>query len=274
MIYNKKKKKLHPIKIIIIAIVILIITILLIGASLNNDRSLNWFERSMKDSSMFIIQVVTSPLRLFNSHDRLMNNFEAYVNNPSYQRLKAENEQLKLDLALLRGERDINYAANYNQIIGTVITRNANAWFNTITIDVGANDGITEGLAVASNEGLVGITTHVSRNFTTVSLVSNNNTRSVFAASILTDEGAEFGFVRGYIPLENHLIFHKINHGISATVGDYVVTSPLNNNFPTGLKIGTISVIEQDEFGIVSRLHVEPNANLRNLTFVTVLVPR
>ena len=53
--------------------------------------------------------------------------------------------------------------------------RNIDYWYDEITIDKGSKSGITKGMAVVNNSGLLGQITSVSNYYSTVKLLANEN---------------------------------------------------------------------------------------------------
>lgn len=244
-----------------IALIVLLVFLLLIS-SLNQNKKLNFFEMVIKDSTLTVFKFLSTPFTSASNNDQ-----------ESIVKLRAENDSLKLELAELKKEQAVDYPSNFKQVSAKIITRNIGTWYNQVTIDKGSNDGIKTGMAVMNNEGLVGITKLVSKSYTDVTLITSNQSNLIVPAEILSLKDREFGYIKGYKPETNQLIFNKINHNIDAKIGDYVTTSSISGDLPRGLKIGTISKMIKDEYGIISKFYVDPTTNNQNILYVTVLVP-
>src|SRR5699024_10670307 len=65
------------------------------------------------------------------------------------ERLEAENEELREAL-------DVSSKREYDTTAARVISRAPDQWLNSFTIDKGESDGLTEGIAVMTTEGLIG----------------------------------------------------------------------------------------------------------------------
>ena len=80
-----------------------------------------------------------------------------------------------------------NTLVEYDYLNATVIERNREYWFNTITINKGKNDGITIDMAVIDSNGLLGRISNVRDNSSVVKLITtndvNNNMRSKLSTS-------------------------------------------------------------------------------------------
>lgn len=256
---RKRKKKNFQYSLIIAAILIFIVFVLLIS-SLNQNKKLNFFEVIIKDGTLSIYEFLSTP---FTSPKR--------DDLDSIAKVRAENDSLKLALAELQKEKSVNYSDAFKHISAKIITRNIGTWYNQVTINKGATDGLKPGMAVMNNDGLVGITKTTSNHFTDVMLITSNQSNLIIPAEILSLNSREFGYIKGYHPEINQLVFNKINHQVDAKIGDYVTTSSISGSLPSGLKIGIISKIIKDEYGIVNRFYVEPVTSNHNMLYVTVL---
>ena len=87
--------------------------------------------------------------------------------------LRVENRSLATNEALRNVEHEVNrlrHALNYRErslfklVPAEVITRDAAAWWRTVTINRGKEDGVEPEMPVLTDEGLVGKTTTVSAN--------------------------------------------------------------------------------------------------------------
>lgn len=194
------------------------------------------------------------------------NAITAPVNKLSYNiishfNLNSENKGLlEQNLKLLR-ERDANFLVSEDSLYTaekeefdtdthkTTRTRlydysTANVVYNTIhrkhnyiIIDKGAEDGITNDMAVLSSRGIVGVVTDVSTHFSTVTSLlhpNSNISAKVMPADQLGTIAWEYGD-----PTSARL--NDIPEHMSIHVGDSVFTSGFSDIFPSGLLIGVIS---------------------------------
>lgn len=268
----RKRKEQTLTKKIIIAVIISIIVIILLGNSLSNNKKLNIFETVIKDTSVFIIDVVTAPIKYIKD---INTNYKDYITNastPAYKRLKAENSALHSELEAIQKESSSKFASNFNSKLASVVIRNSHTWYNQITINLGKKDGLKQGQAVINNDGLIGVINTVSNHYATVDLLFNNRSQMIIPATVIGENQDEWGYIRGYEPIKQMLIFNKINNDINVKVGSLVVTSSLGGKLPVGIPIGKVSTIVRDEYGIVDQLEISPTADFNHLRYVTVLV--
>ena len=111
---------------------------------------------------------------------------ELKATDQTLQGLAAENNQLRR--ALQFRERSA-----FKLVPARIIARDAATWWSTIKVDKGSNDGVEPDQPVLTEDGLVGKTTVVAGNASTVLLISDEN-----CGVAATVEGTrERGMVRG-----------------------------------------------------------------------------
>jgi len=150
--------------------------------------------------------------------------------------LRVENRSLRATNEALRNvEHEVNrlrHALNYRErslfklVPAEVITRDAAAWWRTVTINRGKEDGVEPEMPVLTDEGLVGKTTTVSANISVVLLITDENCR--VAASV---EGSR---EQGILNL------NFLSKQADLKAGQKVYTSGVGGVFPSGLLIGTV----------------------------------
>ena len=74
-------------------------------------------------------------------------------------------------------------------------------------------------------------------------------------------EGSADGIISlKYIPKSESVIIH-----------DMVMTSGLGNIYPKGIKVGTVSKIEKDSYGVTQSIEIKPSVTFDKLEEVIVL---
>ena len=140
--------------------------------------------------------------------------------------LKKDNEKMKEALKLQDTLND------YSLINATVIARNPDTWRDIVTINKGANDGLTPQMSVMSDNGLVGKVLDVNPTSARVALLSNNdNTLVRVAAMIQGEKESIYGTLTGFDHEKNILIMSQIQATQEIKVGDKVVTGKLIMKF-------------------------------------------
>ena len=158
--------------------------------------------------------------------------------------LVRENFELRKQLGLNGKERN---GANdlysetadtsvYEIISAIVVNQTVNRQKNFITLDRGADDGIEEGMAVVGPDGVVGIVTGVSNNYSVVISLLNID----FRLSTRFSNSGYFGSLVWDGSSPEMATLNDIPHHVTPKAGDTVETSGYSSIFPPGIMIGTI----------------------------------
>ena len=267
MKYRKRKRDIDPRYLFIIGVLIITSIIIILTITLNDERELTAPEKVIRDVFNTTINFFSYPF--FSLQDRGIDVNE--LTNPNYEALKAENILLRQKVNELESLLELE-SDNYQRLTVRVINRNVGTWFNQLNINKGSRHGIEPGMAVVTHQGLIGTIISTSYTTSTVRLITTDNTHAILASTIITEDGLEQGFIQGFDPRERLLSFNKINDNYRVRIGDAVTTSSLNPNIPGGVKIGTVSGMVNDEFGLTTIIKVRPVSNFNNLTFLSVLI--
>lgn len=191
-------------------------------------------------------------------------------------RVQAELNQLRdaeADNARLRRSFEFRHQAPFAMIPCDVVSRNISGWWSTVRIGKGSSDGIEEGHAVISPDGLVGKTLEVGPLTAEVLLLSDPACR----VSAKIARADVFGLVRGAgTDLRGHprAFMEFINKDAEIKVGDEVVTSGLSSiggPFPKGVHIGYIEKVHRDNSGLFQHAELVPRATVGLLDYVFVV---
>jgi len=276
----KKRKKIDK-KYIFIAIVILIfLTLIIYAKTLKDDRKLNPVEALLKDSVTFVEKIVAAP---FNYMHNVIMDFKGLMDvqeenkklKTSIDRIEAietENIELRREIEALKEELDIDYVlTDYEYLNATVISRNIGYWYNTLTIDKGANNGIEVDMVVVNSTGLIGKIINATSFTSEVRLITTSDTSNKISVSISNGSNKINGLINGYDYENNMLEVEGISNTEEVNVGDKVYTSGLGGVFPSGILIGTVESITTDSYDLSKIINVKPSANFDNINYVTIL---
>lgn len=220
----------------------------------------------------------------------LTRNISGYVNSKTFsfrqyldlhetnRALLDENQRLRNSLlssyklqipAAANVEFDEAWEQQYNFIPARVIANSVNKQNNFISLNKGLLHGVKPDMAVISGNGVVGIITGVSENFSTVIPILNRDLR---ISSKLKNSGY-FGSLHwdGTDPAKATL--YDIPHHVILNQGDSIVTSGFSAIFPEGIMIGTISNFEI-EGGNFYKIEVDLSTDFRKLNYTYVIEDR
>ncbi|MFJ5773354.1 rod shape-determining protein MreC [Streptomyces sp. NPDC093094] len=138
----------------------------------------------------------------------------------------------------------------------------------TITIDVGANDGIKRDMTVLNGDGLVGRVTTVGPNASTVLLANDPD----FTVGTRMEGSDELGFASGQG--DRPLRVELLNGKAAIKKGDRLVTfgSQADRPFVPGVPVGVVSRVDPSGGGLTRTLYVTPYVGFSKLDIVGVVV--
>lgn len=181
-------------------------------------------------------------------------------------------DNLKEELEILQKQNSIDLSiSNYDMINATIVSRNKEYWFNTLTINKGKNDGIDIDMAVIDSNGLIGRISMVSNNTSTVKLITTNDTKNKISAVIHNREDDIYGIISGY-DSKNNLLDLVISDNIKIEKGSKVETTGMGGVFPRGILIGKVYDLIKKEDNVTNIVRVIPSSNIEGERYVGVLL--
>ncbi len=184
----------------------------------------------------------------------------------NFQSEIVELREIKADYTRISALFDYRMAnANRQYLAATVIGRDTTGLLRSIIIDHGSRDGITVGMPIVTELGLVGRVYRVTASNAQVQLVTDTN--SYVSARLQTSraEGSIVGTAGGdlrmmFIPL-----------GDQVKDGDSVVTSGIGGKFPRGIVIGQVTNSRLDDTKLFQEAQVRSLVDFGRLEIVLVI---
>lgn len=188
---------------------------------------------------------------------------ELKIQNRSVEEYIKENERLK-DLLALRDNME-----EKEVISASVVSADSSGFVKTIVINRGDKDGISEGDAVLSNNGVIGRISETGAHWSEVTtILSPSHSLGVKVArtgDIAVAEG-DVSLVR-----ENLLRLDYIPTDAQIIEGDIITTSGVGGIYPPGLTVGKVKNIKKDNSGKTDYAVIEPTQNLKRIYDVIVI---
>ena len=169
-----------------------------------------------------------------------------------------ENQRLR---QMLGFRLDADYPLLPAKVIGTT----GKTGQQSFVLDLGEDKGLQPGMTVVSADGLVGRIVHASGRFATGQTLADPSFRA--AAMIQRSR------VQGVFQWAGYESGTLIGIYLSADVkvGDVVVTSGLNSMFAAGLKIGTVTQIDDASGGLFKKIYIKAKTDFGKLEEVFVI---
>ncbi|MFI7497890.1 rod shape-determining protein MreC [Streptomyces sp. NPDC049687] len=138
----------------------------------------------------------------------------------------------------------------------------------TITIDIGANDGVKRDMTVLNGDGLVGRVTTVGPNTATVLLANDPD----FTVGTRMEGNDELGFASGQG--DSPLRVELLNGKADVKKGDRLVTfgSQADKPFVPGVPVGVVARVDPSGGDLTRTLYVTPYVSFTKLDVVGVVV--
>lgn len=178
----------------------------------------------------------------------------------SMEEMRKENLRLK---RLLNFSDDIVHQKIMAQVVGW---DSANE-FKVIRLNKGSKHGIKNMAPVITDQGLVGYVYRVTDNYADVLTILDQNNR----VDIVVERTRTHGIVEGVFNFKCALKYVMRNEEVE--VGDKLITAGVGGIYPKGIKVGMITDIARENFGMTLSIEVIPSVDFDKLEEVLVLIP-
>lgn len=149
-----------------------------------------------------------------------------------------------------------------------IINRGSSPIVNSVTVNLGSAQNISENQAVVVSDGVVGKTVTVSRYSTVVQLLTDVN----FRISVKNQRTRATGVL---VWEHNNICAMKnVAKSLDVQVGDTVITSGYSDIFPEGLLVGEVIEASNEIPGYHKRIRVRTFINFSELEEVFILEER
>jgi rod shape-determining protein MreC len=206
----------------------------------------------------------------------LVNDYLALVH------VREENARLRIELARVKSDRarlaeleaenrhlsellELKDVLGLNAVAANVIGSDATGLSHTLILASGEDDGLRPGMAVLSNQGVVGKIIAVSPHASRVLLIDDHNS----ALDGFVQRTRARGIVAGLV--DDGLILKYTDRSQDIRAGDTVVTSGLDGIFPRGLLVGTIKSVHREGPGLFLNVSIAPAVEFRGLEQVLIV---
>ncbi|MCD8149488.1 MAG: rod shape-determining protein MreC [Clostridiales bacterium] len=276
---NRKKKKKFPAKYILL--IMSIFCLVIIGCSVKLSFS--------GTAANTVIGYVIIPMQ------KGINQVGAFLNDMrdnfvSKQELQEENEALEEQVASLQEELnqvqidreeleqlqelyDMDQTwSDYDKVAASVIGKDSGNWFSTFLIDKGTNDGVSEGMNVIADGGLVGIVTDVGPNYATIRSIIDDSS-NVSCKDLST---GDLMIVSGDLQSMNEaglITFSDLNDtDDEAVVGDQIVTSNISDLYLPDIPVGYVTELSLDSNNLTKSGTIATIVDFQHLEKVFVIL--
>jgi len=228
---------------------------------------------------------VFSPVRSF--ADSISEPFaNAWGGIAEYDDLTDENERLRRRIDVLEGRQigdevarrqntelkrqlGIRLTTDIPTTAARVVSGPLTSFDATVQIDRGSGDGVKEGMAVVTDAGLAGRVVRVTGGRSQIQLITDPS----FTLGIRLAEQGDVGIARGAGREGTLEVADGISGDTGVKRGDAVITSGLEGSaYPPDVPVGKVRSVGRTADRTEKTLVIDPAADLRGLSYVTVLL--
>lgn len=182
----------------------------------------------------------------------------------------ARSRQAQLENEQLRSMLDLEDTAEHPLLPAQVVGRDLANQQNLLTLDVGTEDGVEEGMAVITEDGVVGRVVLVSDRYARVMPLLHTD----FRVTAMVQPSQSTGIVSWPGTNPNELLLEYVVNTEDVDVGEQVVTSRESRTFPEGHPIGTIDSISTLPGRHQLNIHLSPAVPIHQTTHVFVVLAK
>ena len=174
--------------------------------------------------------------------------------------IRKENQRLKQLLNYSEG-------VSSERVLAQVVGWDSANEFKVIRINKGTNHGIKMMAPVITDQGLVGYVYRATPNYADVLTILDQNNR----VDVVVERTRTHGIVEGVFNFKCALKYIMRNEPVE--VGDKLITAGVGGIYPKGVKVGMITDISKENFGMTLSIEVIPSVDFNKLEEVLVLIP-
>jgi rod shape-determining protein MreC len=175
--------------------------------------------------------------------------------------VEKENQRLK---QLLQFGKEIPR----EKVLAQIVSWDSSNEFKVLRINKGRNHGLKNMSPVITMNGLVGYVYRLSANYADILTILDQNNR----VDAIVARTRSHGIIEGIGDFQCRLKY--VTRTEMVEVGDEVITAGLGNVYPKGIRIGKITQIDKENYGITQSIEILPSVNFHKLEEVVVLVER
>lgn len=197
----------------------------------------------------------------------LLENIELESKLRSFGSLEEENQKLK-EMFSIKNRQD-----QYDYLGANVIGRTGGGIITSYIIDKGEDEGLLAGMAIMSQEGIVGQITETAKTWSIVETLSSEN----ISIHVTTAEDKQnSGILEGHIGSGQKqmakISYLPIDSSIKA--GDSLVTSGLGKFYPPDFYIGEVVRVDEDKGNLMKTAIVETAVDFNDARMLFVILPK
>lgn len=219
---------------------LIILLLILEGVAFSSIRKTNLYQDSVLGNASAAVSGKLYSVRnnvveyfgLRSENDRLANE------NAFFLSLMEEKQMFDVDTSLPYQSE----TATFNYIVGKIVDNSVTESVNYVMIDKGSRNGVEKGQGVITGRGVIGIVTHVSRDYSMAMSVVSTKSR----ISVKHNNTGAFGNLTWDGSNPWVLSIDNVSKTNVVAVGDTFTTAGYSNFFPPNIPAAIVTSVEQD----------------------------
>jgi len=163
-----------------------------------------------------------------------------------------------------------NAVKQFDTAVAKIISYDSSNLTNSITINLGAKDGMQKNMPIITPQGLVGTIVAVYEHSAKVQLILDP--RSAVGAIIQRPESRVIGIMQGSVGVQTLAKMVNIPRDADVVVGDNVLTSGYGGLYPKGIVIGEVVEVTNEAGGLLKYATVKTAVDFYRIEEVLVIV--
>jgi rod shape-determining protein MreC len=152
------------------------------------------------------------------------------------------------------------------KVLAQIVGWDASSDYQVLRINKGIKDGVKLQATVVTADGVVGYIYRLTDHFADILTILDPNNR----LDGIVKRTRTHGIVEGFT--NDKTIMKYVTRTEPVILNDLVMTSGLGNIYPKGLRVGYVSQIERESYGITQRIEITPSVDFSRLEEVIVLI--
>ncbi len=174
--------------------------------------------------------------------------------------------EARLENIRLRSMLGLKDKSDFKLLTADIIGKNLHLLNNTITLNVGENNGVRNNMPIISEMGLVGKIIATSKHYSIGQLMLSKDFRASAKIQRNRIDGIIVWNKGSNVELKNIVKTQEVR------IGDVVLTSEYSSIFPPNIKIGTVYNVSEQPGSLFKQIEVTPSVDFTMLEQVFIVI--
>jgi rod shape-determining protein MreC len=174
-------------------------------------------------------------------------------------------EEIRKENIRLKNHLEFKFEQNTRKILAQIVAWDSSSDYRVLRINKGQNNGVRLQSIVVTSKGLVGYVFRLTEHYADVLTVLDTNNK----IDGVVERIRVHGLLEG--DSEDKMKMKYVTRTEPIILNDLVITAGLGNIYPKGIRVGRVTKIERESYGITQLIELKPEVNFSTLEEVIVL---